>query len=272
MDKSQLRRQAVRWLPLAVAIVAFVVVPILVGRDWAEVAVQAEAALGAAWFWAYRSRPRVTLKLGMRGLVYLDLENIGNRTAKHVRVRCDPPINIFDKDQFGPVEEFGDMDRGQRYEVAIGVPAKGIVAELERSTIEVSHESTWGLRRHKSTIQFGGAGLRRASSEDTSSPVGRIATAVGEIDRKLETIGAAVKVVGQQLSPPVTGGDGIPDKSCEVCEWDHFIYAPLMSRTLFRCANCYVDYAIGDECECPGMWCEHTPAPRQCTPSPPIVV
>ena len=272
MDKSQLRRQAVRRLPLAVAIVAFVVVPILVGRDWAEVAVQAEAALGAAWYWAYRSRPRVALQLGMRGLVYLDLENIGNRTARNVRVRCDPPINIFDKDQFGPDEDFGDMDRGQRYEVAIGVPAKGIVAELERSTIEVSHESTWGFRRYKSTIRLGGAGLRRASSEDTSSPVGRIAREVGEIDRKLETIGSAVKAVGQLLRPSATGGDKITNKTCESCGWDHFIYVLLMSRTLFRCANCCVDYELNDECGCPGMWCDHTPAPRQCTPSPPTVV
>ena len=272
MDKSQLGSRAVRWLPIAVAIAAFVVVPLWVGRDWAEVVVQAEAALGAAWFWAYRSRPRVTLQLGMRGLVYVDLENIGKRTAKQVRVRCDPPIKTFKDAQFGPIEDFGDMDRGQRYEVAIGVPARGIVAELARSTFEVSHESTWGFRRHKSTIRFGGAGLRRASSEDTSSPVGRIATAVSEIDRKLETIGAAIKAVGYQLSPPVTGGDDIADKACEACRWGRFIYTPLMSTTLFQCANCHIDYDIHHECECPGVWCEHTPAPRQCTSSQPMVV
>ena len=134
----------------------------------------------------------MTLRLEMKGTTYLAAENVGNRVAKRVQVKCDPPIRLEEtlqgdaEGEFGPVEDFGDMDRGQRYAVPVAwVGAEGnIVGLLEETTFEVSHESTWGFRRYKSTVRLGGAGIRRAARDDASTPLSKIAAGVGRIAQK----------------------------------------------------------------------------------------
>ena len=161
-----------------------------------EAIIQALAGLGGLAYWASRSRSRVTLLLSRRnrGSTFLDIENVGSRIATQVRVACDPPIQIMvtsdgeDKIEkiFGPVEDFGDMDRGQRYSVEVDWRRDPdfIGDVLEEITFEVSHESTYGIRRRKSKMRLGGEGVRRSSSEEASTPLGRIASAVSRIDQK----------------------------------------------------------------------------------------
>lgn len=192
MDGKRTATRTVGWVLVALALVLLVIVVRRVGADWSEAIVQGLAALGGAWFWAYRSRPRVTLRLEMRGTTYLAVENVGNRVAKRVQVKSDPPIRLEEtlqgdaEGEFGPVEDFGDMDRGQRYAVPVAwVGAEGnFVGLLEATTFEVSHESTWGFRRYKSTVRLGGAGVRRAARDDASTPLSKIAAGVGRIAQK----------------------------------------------------------------------------------------
>lgn len=244
------------------------------GSQWSEAIVQGLAALGGAWFWAYRSRPRVTLHLGLRGLIYLDVENIGDRAARGVQVRCHPPLPIKelmgatgDIGDFGPVEHFGDMDRGQRFSVAVAGFGSNIVSTLENTTFEVSHEGTWGLRRYRSTLTFGGAGVRRGSREDASTPLSKIASAVSGHGQKLDKIGRSVDIVASRLVPPAEGGGDISLKACAACGWERFRYVEYLggsNSVRFSCANCHEEYDNDTDCECGVMWCEHRPAPRQC--------
>ena len=195
-------------------------------------------------------------------------------TPKRVQVRCQPPLSVKellgtadDIGDFGPVENFGDMDRGQRYSVAVSVFGPNIVSALENTTFEVSHESTSGFRRHRSTLTFGGAGVRRGSSEDASTPLGKIASAVSGHGQKLDKIGRSVDTVARRLVPPAEGGDEITLKACAACGWERFIYTNYMGSSnnlRFRCANCHKEYENDTGCECEGRWCEHRPAPRQC--------
>ncbi|MXW63034.1 MAG: hypothetical protein F4028_10230 [Acidimicrobiaceae bacterium] len=97
------------------------------GSEWSEAFVQGLAALGALWYWAYRSRPQLTLRILCPDAFYLELMNVGNRVAKQVRVKCAPPVPLselgIDSDEsvvFGPVEDFGDMGPDQRYVVFLG--------------------------------------------------------------------------------------------------------------------------------------------------------
>ncbi len=275
MDRKRTTKRTAGWVLVALALVLLVMLVRRIGADWSEAIVQGLAALGGAWFWAYRSRPRMTLHLGMRrGLTYLDLENTGNRAAKRVQVRCQPPLSVKellgtadDIGDFGPVENFGDMDRGQRYSVAVSVYGPDMVSTLENTTFEVSHESTWGFRRHRSTLTFGGAGVRRGSSEDASTPLGKIASAVSGHGQKLDKIGRSVDTVARRLVPPAEGGDEISLKACASCGWGRFGYVSYLGgfkNARFWCVNCGAEYENDVVCECEVTWCEHRPAPRQC--------
>ena len=281
MDTKQKMKRAAGWL-LVLGVLVLVTVVVarkgddwgVIGAEWGQAVVQGLAALGGAWIWAYRSRPRVTLHLGMRGLTYLDVENVGNRAAKQVQIRCDPPIPVKewlgadgDVDDFGPVEHFGDMDRGQRYSVAVAGFGPHVVSGLENTTFEVSHESTWGFRRHRSTLTFGGAGVRRGSSENASTPLGEIASAVSGHGQKLDKIRRSVDTVARRLLPPAEGGDEISLKACAACGWERFRcidYIGSFKDMRFCCINCGAEYENDMGCECAVKWCDHRPAPRQC--------
>ena len=161
---------------------------------------------------------------------------------------------------FGPVEDFGDMDRDQRFMMPVGSPGPGIIDLLEQATFEVSHASTWGFRPYRSEIRFRGAGLRRSIREDA---VGQIATAVGGYGQKLDKIGQALDSVTRRLRPPAEGGDDLDLKVCAACGWERFTYYGSGQYAEFWCANCGTKHENRD-CECAVTWCEHRAAPRQC--------
>ena len=263
---------ALRWLVVAVAIAALMAFALWAGAEWSEAIVQAIAAIGGLLYWLSRSRPRVTLRLISSGGLYLELLNVGNRVAKGVVVSCDPPIRYKDtlgrdslasRETFGPFEDFGDMDRNQRYVVMVGTPGRA-VETLEKTTFEVSHERPWGFRRRKATFRFGGSGWRTTLGEGTATTMGDIATTVKKYEQKLEEIGRAIKTVSHRLLPPEQGGEDIDLKSCAACGWKWFTYHGNYGP-MFLCANCGETYEITADCECKGMWCEHSPSPPQCT-------
>ena len=165
MDKNRTMKRPPGWLLVAGVLVVLTVVVVLValkgpewkvtGAEWSQAIIQGLVALGGLWYAAYRSRPRVTLHLRIeQTLVYLDLANIGNRVARQVKVKCDPPIPLkktlgpqHSHELFGLCESFGDMDRGQRYEMAVGKSMGSELAdELDKATFTVSHKSTWGVQ------------------------------------------------------------------------------------------------------------------------------
>ena len=200
MDIKGWKSRVGRWLLVAGVIAAFTVVPLLVGNDWADVVVQAEAALGVAGFWAYRNRPRVTLRLRNNNGLYLELANAGNRVAKQVTVNCKPVLPwktllaTAAREEFGQDEDFGDMDRGQHYVVMLGSLGEHTASVLEKTSFVVSHESTWGFRRHRSTIRFGGSGGRSTVREEAPTAIGEIAKTVKEQREKLDKMSLRVNV------------------------------------------------------------------------------
>ena len=113
------RAKRVVWLLLGIVVVLLAALLVwLVGSEWSEAIIQGFAALGALWYWAYQSRPRVNLRWLFSGAHYLELTNTGNRVAKQVQIKCDPPIpwnkTGIDPDgsntrpyHFGPIEDFG---------------------------------------------------------------------------------------------------------------------------------------------------------------------
>ena len=143
VDKKQARKRAAGWLlVIGVLVVLVALVPLTVNKwdattaEWSQAVIQALAALGGLWFWLYRSRPRVVLRLKSNNGLYLELANVGSRAAKKVEMRVDPPIpwkttlGLAPREQFGPVEDFGDMDQGQRYVVLVGSPVPHTVDVL----------------------------------------------------------------------------------------------------------------------------------------------
>ena len=264
---------ALRWLLVVGATAALAAITLWAGAEWSEAIVQAiAAAIGGLLYWLSRSRPRVTLRLLSSAGLYLELVNVGNRVAKGVVVSCRPPVRYKDtlgrdslasREAFGPVEDFGDMDQNQRYVVMVGIPGQA-VETLENTTFEVSHESTWGFRRRKATFRFGGSGWRSTLGEGAATPIGEIATTVKKYEKKLEKIGEALDTVGRRLRPPERGGEDIDFKSCATCGWKRFTYFH-GNIPRFWCANCNEQYEITADCGCQGMWCEHSPAPPQCT-------
>ena len=185
-------KQACVGLLVAGAVAGLVWLVMKAGAEWSEAIVQALAAIGGLGYWAYRGRPRVTLRLLGSSLdLYLELTNVGNRIAKRVTITCDPPIpwdvtvRGAPKDKFGPIEEFGDMDRNQRYVVLFGHSGRPESIEaLDKTTFEVSHDIAWGLRRRKSTMRFGGSGLHYSfSSESVGTPMGEVADILRNMDQ-----------------------------------------------------------------------------------------
>lgn len=262
--RSEQRRTRIRTGAVAVILVACVVVTALfLEPEWGQAVTQAAVALVAAVWALSRSRPRVTLTLGLRGMVYLDLENIGKRTARQVRVRCTPPFPMHHDRVLGPEVAFGDMEPGQRYEIALNTANADLVQALEDTVFEVSFDATWGTGRARSTVRVGGSGLLTVSSDDYSTPVGRLARSVEEVVRKLESMERDLSSAVSHLRPVERGGRGIEMKTCGSCGWDHFFVDHAIHWTRFRCANCETEFDSG--CECGERWCEHAPAPRQCT-------
>lgn len=218
MDKKRAMKRAVAWLLVVGVLVALVV---LVTRnvtdwdgtkaEWSQAIIQAMAALGGLWFWAFRSRPRVTLRRTMSDAVYLELANVGNREAKQVQVKCEPPIamSTVQAEDFGPVEGFGDMDRDQRYVVPLGSPGSRLAASLDAATFEVSHERNWWFGRRRSTMRLCGSGARRSVRDDAATAVGQIAKAATKRGHQLDKIEKTIGTVGRRLMPPDEGGDDL---------------------------------------------------------------
>ena len=211
----------------------------------------------------------MTLRLLSSNGLYLELANVGSRVAKQVEVRCDPPIPWYDtlamapRGEFGPVEDFRDMDRDQRYVVLVGSPGPLTVDVLNRTSFTVSHESTWGFRRRKSKMRFGGSGGRSSLGEGAATPIGAIAETVKGHSQKLDEIKRAIEGVGHRLRPPAEGGDHLDLKVCAACGWERFTYYGSGHHAEFLCADCGTKHET-TECECEVTWCEHRPAPRQC--------
>lgn len=159
---------------------------------------QALAAIGGLAYWASRSRLRVTLRLLARDGLHLELANAGNRVAKQVTLTVDPPIPwkttlaVAPRDEFGPIEDFGDMDQGQRYVFLVGGQGEHTVDVLSGTSFVVSHESTWGFRRRKSTRRFGGSGGRSDLGEGAATPIGEIAATFEKQEQLLRKIAAAI--------------------------------------------------------------------------------
>ena len=220
MDKKQAMTRALSWLLVnGVLVVLVVLVTLTVTEwdgttaEWSQAIIQALAALGGLWFWLYRSRPRVVLRLKSNAGLFLELDNVGSRVAKKVEMRVDPPIPwkttlvTAPREQFGPVEGFGDMDQGQRYVVLVGSAVPHTVDVINTTTFVVSHESTWGFRRRKSTRRFGGSGGRSDLGEGAATPIGAIAETVKKQGQTLEKIEGAIQAVGRRLPSPTEGDE-----------------------------------------------------------------
>lgn len=159
----------------------------LVGPQWAEAVVQGIAALGGLGYWAYRTRPRVNVRIWERhSWVYLEVSNVGNRIAKNVELRFDPPITRRDQQggtaKIGPNETFGDMDRGQRYVIVIGYYG---MEHLEKGSLRIAHDRPYWYGTRTATLDLGGSGWNWVAPEDIGVPLGDIATGVGQIAQKL---------------------------------------------------------------------------------------
>ena len=244
------------------------------GAGWAEVFVQAAAAIAGAGLWVWRGRARVVLRLGLRHSIHLDIENVGNRTAKDVRVNCIGGIHFLPPREgreaervFGPEECFGDMERGQRYQVPI-LLAGGHTKEAWGGLVfEVSCQGARGFGRPSKRLTLGGPGLRLSIQDGSATPLAGIADDMGGIKETLGRLYDALAGLRAQFDPPETGGS-IARKACRVCDWDRFLAFHALSGSRFQCANCNADYRTTEQCECVGVWCKHTPAPSQCRPLP----
>ena len=264
MDTKQKTKRAGGWLLVIGALVGVVCLIRWAGSEWSEAIVQGFAALGGLGYWVYRSRPSVTLRLRMTEFIYLELVNVGNRVARQVQVKCEPPIplpKLREEDQFGPVEHFGDMDRDQHYVFPLDHPGRHIANLLDTATFKVSHERTWGFGRRESTICFRGAGARRSIREDAPTTLGEIAKTAKNHGKELRKIREAVESVGRRLLPPADGGDDLDFKVCAACGWERFTYYGSGQYAEFWCANCGTKQ--NPECECGVTWCAHRPPPRQ---------
>ena len=191
MPAKTITKRVAGWLLVVVLVLLLIWFMDEFGIEWSsEAIIQALAGLGGLGYWAYRSSSRVTARLAVKYgfTASLYIENVGNRVAKQVRVECDPPIPIEEREDkvrlFGPVEDFGDMDRGQCYRVPIVMGQEQVDSVIERSTFKVSHESTWGFRRRKSTIRFGGS-AERYTQEDAATSLEAMARELSSIDRKI---------------------------------------------------------------------------------------
>lgn len=201
------------WFVVA-AVVAFAVLLVWgVGSEWSEALVQGFAALGALWYWAHRSRPRVNLRLLHSGGLYLELLNTGNRVAKRVQIKCEPPIpwsetgvtaiGSTERDQFGPIEDFGDMAPDQRHLIIFGTPSPRTAEALDATRFEVSHESTWAIRRRKIAMQFGGSGARASLRDIAATPLGEIEKVLKVHQKELDKIRRSIDALPGRLAAPL---------------------------------------------------------------------
>ena len=211
MEAKSRAKRIVCWLVLAVGAALAALLVWWVGPEWSEATVQGLAALGALWYWAYRSRPRVSLRLLHSGGLYLELMNRGNRVAKQVWIKCDPPIPRSEigvtaingntrQDLFGPIGDFGDMAPDQRYVITFGSTSPRTVEVLDKTRFEVSHESTWGLRRRKEPMQFGGSGAQVSLQDITATPFGEIAKTLEAQQKELDKIRRSIDALPGRLS------------------------------------------------------------------------
>ncbi len=212
MEPRSRAKRIAGWLFVAVGVALAALIVWLVGSEWSEGIVQGLAALGALWYWAYRSRPRVNLRLLFSGGLYLELTNTGNRVAKQVRIKCEPPIpwdstgiasdgGKTRQYLLGPIEDFGDMAPDQRYVVFFGSPLPQTVEALDATGFEISHESTWGFRRRRSNMRFGGSGARRSMPEITATPLDEISQAVKAQHKELDKIRKSIDALPGRLAP-----------------------------------------------------------------------
>ena len=191
MPVKTITKRVAGWLLVVVLVLLLIWFMGKFGIEWSsEAIIQALAGLGGLGYWAYRSSSRVTARLAVTHgwTASLYIENVGNRVAKQVRVECDPPIPIVEREDevrlFGPVEDFGDMDRGQCYRVPVVRANRQLDSVLEGSTFKVSHESTWGFRRRKHTIRFGGS-AERYTQEDAATSLETMARELSNVTRKM---------------------------------------------------------------------------------------
>ena len=199
------------WLLAALAVALAAVLVRWVGSEWSEATVQGLAALGALWYWAYRSRPRVNLRILHSGGLYLELMNTGNRVAKQVRVKCDPPIPWSEigvtaisgdtrQDLLGPSGDFGDMAPDQRYVIMFGSASPRTVEVLDKTRFEISHEGTWGFWRRRFPMQFGGSGAQASLEDITATPFGAIAKALEAQQKEFDKIYRSIDALPDRLS------------------------------------------------------------------------
>lgn len=203
-------KRIARWFVVAAAVALAALLVWGVGSEWSEALVQGLVALGALWYWAYRSRPRVNLRLLHSGGLYLEMMNTGNRVAKRVRIKCEPPIpwsetgvtaiGSTERNQFGPIEDFGDMAPDQRHVIIFGTPSPRTAEALEAVRFEVSHEGTWGFRRWKIPMQFGGSGARSSLRDITATPLAELEKALKAQQKELDKIRRSIDALPGRLT------------------------------------------------------------------------
>lgn len=170
--------RAALWLLVLVTVYALVRFILWADAEWAEAIVQAVAAAGGLGYWMHRSRPRVTLREWHRhGNVYIEVANVGNRIAKNVELSCKPPIP-FDpssRREMIDIEQFGDMDRGQRHTLMIQLRSGHDT--MEATVFAVSHDRTFWFGRHTSTLDMTGSAWKWILRSDAATPLDDIARA-----------------------------------------------------------------------------------------------
>ena len=241
------------------------------GAQWAEFAVQLAALVGGfLYYWRYKSRPRVSLRLAIHHFICLEVVHLGGRTAKDVQVEVEPPLDLekvvrssSEGEVFGPAERFGDMAAGQQYNIAVTLASKDDILDGLDTKFRVSWEGPFGLRRKSGWMKLGGSGLEHAGFGDATTAQGRAAESLDEIKNLMERFESQLTTTTTRLlHKPPTGGEWISEKRCRSCGWNEFYNYPTPRQSKFRCTNCRFVFDV--ECECKGTWCDHTPAPRQC--------
>ena len=219
--------------------------------------------------WTYTRRPRPRIRLLSRGLLYLEIENIGKRIARNVELRFTPEyVPFINKDYAYGTKNLGDMDNGQRYEFDMGFASDGeTLIRLRETRISVSYGRRILFWQVKSSthLSIAGPGIVGSSADEHATPIAKIAASTEKLSKTMNTLITEVKGLKDRIyTPPPTGGEDIPFKTCTKCQWDEFAYLPHRRMDEFWCNNCDTVLRRSDGCDCPGMWCEHTPAPEQC--------
>ena len=236
---------------------------------YGEAVVTLTGIIGTAIAWTYTRRPRPRVRLLSKGLLYLEIENIGKRVAPNVELRFTPEYVPFPKrDHVYGTKNLGDMDNGQRYEFNMGLASDGeTLSRLRETRISVSYDQRILFWHLKSFIHLSiaGPGIAGASADEHATPIAKIAGDTQELARTMNTLVTELQRVKDKIhTPPPTGGEDIPRKICSNCQWDQFAYIPHRRMDEFFCNNCDAVFRRSDNCDCPGMWCIHTPAPEQC--------